>query len=144
MPVNGADPGVIPQLAASQQIPERPEAGDEHQGGGPVERPLLLQIEAVQLHQQATDSRAEQQRAVASEPGSGTVGLAMGAAAGEQRQHGGHVRQQADIEGELVRAEEGQDGAATLPGDPAIRNSQTERVSKRAMGQNQSGGRNWP
>ena len=54
----------------------------------------------------------------------------MGAAAGEQRQHGRHVRQQADIEGELVRVEEGQDGAATLPGDPAIRNSQTERVSR--------------
>ena len=65
------------------------------------------------MHQQATDGRAEQQQwAVAPEPGPEAAGLLIGAAAGEQRQYGGHVGQQADVEGEPVRIEEGQDGAA--------------------------------
>ncbi|MNH25983.1 hypothetical protein D3C79_860110 [compost metagenome] len=54
---------------------------------------------------------------MAPESGANALGLLIGAATGEQRQHGGHVRQQAEIEAHLVRVEEGQDGAAALPGD---------------------------
>ncbi len=72
----------------------------------------------MQLHQQAAGGRAEQQQgAMAPEFGANAAGLLIGAATGEQCQHGGHIGQQADIESELVGVEELKDLAAALAGD---------------------------